>query len=462
MPLRPSLPRLRRRRRGTEPSPVIETAATGLDVEQPARRRWLGRPVVASGHGLRWVWRHVVRGLPWSSADAADLRRRHQRLTVAAVVAAVAMSAIGFGVAAGTMDLQHVGLGVTPFIGVLAGLPLALATTRPMLGWVVSAAGAFVVALLPGQSAMDWPWGVPHGLVLLALLLAVGVREPLPRAAGAWLATLVLFTWGVPDQTRAGWSVGVTTVVVIGLLAGRLARSNRALAQQAEVTASEKAQRVLLEERARIARDLHDIVAHHMSLVVVQAETAPYRVGDLSPAAKTELESISDSARAALTETRALLSVLRQEGDDAETAPQPGVADVDDLVLRARSAGSQVSLEHGGQLPELRSGTSLAAYRIVQEALANAARHAPGAPVHVWLGSDPAAAGSVQVRVVNEPPAGAVPVTADGPVAFTPGHGVTGMQERAAAEGGHVDVGPTAEGGFAVVAVLPVAQGAPS
>lgn len=375
------------------------------------------------------------------------------------VVLAVAMAFIGFGVATATMDVDRIGLGVTPFIGALAGLPLALATTRPLLGWAVSAGGAFAVALLPGQQALPWPWGVPHGLVLLALLLAVAAREPLMRAAGAWLATLALFTWGVPAQTQAGWSVGVTTVAVIGLLVGRLARSNRALAQQAEVTASEKAQRVLLEERARIARDLHDIVAHHMSLVVVQAETAPYRVEDLSPGATAELESISESARAALTETRALLSVLRRDGDDPRTAPQPGIADVAELVRRAHSAGADVSLQQGSALPELRPGTSLAAYRIVQEALANASRHAAGARVHVWLGAD---AGSVQVRVVNEPPPGARPLAVPdgGPVPFTPGHGVTGMQERAGAEGGHVDVGPTAEGGFAVVAMLPV--GAPA
>jgi signal transduction histidine kinase len=305
---------------------------------------------------------------------------------------------------------------------------------------------------------MPWPWGVPHGLVLLALLLAVAAREPLMRTTGAWLTTVALFSWGVPPETRAGWSVGVTTVVVIGLLGGRLARSNRALAQQAEETASEKAQRVLLEERARIARDLHDIVAHHMSLVVVQAETAPYRVDDLSPAARTELDQISASARAALTETRALLSVLRREGDDPQTAPQPGVTDVDDLVQQARSAGADVSLQWGSPVPELRPGTSLAAYRIMQEGLANAARHAAGARVYVWVGADPAGDEFFQVRVVNEPPRGAEPLALgdDGAVPFTPGHGVTGMKERAAAEGGQVDVGPTAEGGFAVVATLPV------
>jgi signal transduction histidine kinase len=464
MPLRLSLPRSRRERieqavteqqlGPDDDTAEVSPAADPSPGAMPKGRSRVRRSVRATGRGLRWVWRHVVRGIPGTSVDPASLRRRQQRVTVAVVLAAVVMSLIGFGVATATMDPGRIGLGVTPFIGALAGLPLALATTRPLLGWGVSALGAFVVALLPGQSSMDWPWGVPHGLVLLALLLAVGVHEPLLRVAGAWLTTLALFSWGVPPQTQAGWSVGVTTVVVIGLLAGRLARSNRALAQQAEVTASEKAQRVLLEERARIARDLHDIVAHHMSLVVVQAETARYRLDALAPDAAAELESISESARAALTETRALLSVLRQEGDDAATAPQPGVDDLDALVRRARSAGAHVSLR-GGPLPAMRPGTSLAAYRIVQEALANAARHAAGAPVEVWLGADES---GVHLRVVNEPPPGAAADEGD-PLPFTPGHGVTGMAERAAAEGGHVDVGPTAEGGFAVVATLPVGSG---
>jgi signal transduction histidine kinase len=471
----PRLPRLRARRRaaekdvagGQQPERVTDEStqvvAEQAVLEQPVSdeatpvptvpRRRVRRTVLAPARGLAWVWRHLIRGLPTSTTDPAAIRRRHTLMTVAVVVLAVIMSFIAFGVATATMDVDRIGLGVTPFIGALAGLPLALATTRPILGWAVSVGGAFAVALLPGQQAMPWPWGVPQGLVLLALLFAVASREPLLRTAGAWLTTLALFVWGVPPGTEAGWSVGVTTVVVIGLLAGRLARSNRALAQQAEETASEKAQRVLLEERARIARDLHDIVAHHMSLVVVQAETAPYRVDDLSPAASAELESISESARAALTETRALLSVRRREDADAATAPQPGIEDLDELVRRARSAGTRVSFEQAG-VPPLRPGTSLAAYRIVQEALANAARHAAGAPVHVWVGSDDEV---VQLRVVNEPPAGADPVTGDGPVPFTPGHGVTGMQERATAEGGTVDVGPTAEGGFAVVASLPVA-----
>ena len=145
------------------------------------------------------------------------------------------------------------------------------------------------------------------------------------------------------------------------------------------MSSAETQRRLVLEERARIARDLHDIVAHHMSLVVVQAETAGYRHPDLPDVAREELESISASARAALAETRALLAVLRNEDDEAEHAPQPGLEQLGELVEGARRAGQDVAADVRLDGDALRPGTSLAAYRIVQESLANAARHAPGA-----------------------------------------------------------------------------------
>jgi signal transduction histidine kinase len=204
---------------------------------------------------------------------------------------------------------------------------------------------------------------------------------------------------------------------------------------------------VVLEERARIARDLHDIVAHHMSLVVVQAETASYRVPDLSDAAREELLSIGETARSALAETRALLSVLRQDGQELAAAPQPGLHEVGDLVDAARRAGVQLDARIDGDLDRLRPGVSLAAYRIVQEALANASRHAPGAPVRLEVetsGQD------VHVLVRNESPEGP-PVSTPGGV----GHGITGMRERAAAAGGRLTLGPAEDGGFAVELFVP-------
>jgi signal transduction histidine kinase len=193
-----------------------------------------------------------------------------------------------------------------------------------------------------------------------------------------------------------------------------------------------------------------------MSLVVVQAETAPYRVADLSDGARAELESISASARSALAETRALLAVLRQEGDAAEHAPQPGVGELGPLLEGARRAGVPLAAELHVEPSSLRPGTSLAAYRIVQEALANVSRHAPGASVRVELVPED---GAVRVSVVNGPVPGREP---DAPVpAPREGHGLTGMRERVGAEGGTLWAGPTSDGGFTVWATLPVAASEP-
>jgi signal transduction histidine kinase len=347
-----------------------------------------------------------------------------------------------------------VSLGVAPFVGAAVGLPVLLIRHRPGLGWALSTGGAALLpVLLPTTDVIPWPWQVIHGLVLFALLFAMCAKEPrAARAAGAWLVTVALF-WGyVPFEQAPGWAVAVTVVAVLGLLAGRLARTNRELERQERVSLAEREARVVLEERARIARDLHDIVAHHMSLVVVQAETAPYRVADLSDAAREELESISASARSALAETRALLAVLRQAGDAAEHAPQPGIGELGPLLEGARRAGVPLAAELHVPPETLRPGTSLAAYRIVQEGLANASRHAPGAPVRVELVPED---DGVRVSVVNGPVPGHEPGT---PVPQPrEGHGLTGMRERVAAEGGTLWAGPTSDGGFTVWATLPVA-----
>jgi len=198
---------------------------------------------------------------------------------------------------------------------------------------------------------------------------------------------------------------------------------------------------VVLEERTRIARDLHDIVAHHMSLVVVQAETAGYRVPDLSESARAELLSIGETARSALAETRALLAVLRQDGQAVEDAPQPGLTQVGDLVETAQRAGVRLTAEISGDLGVLRPGASLAGYRIAQEALANVARHAPGVPARLQAQVEP---GGVRLQVENGPVPGVDAVVG------VPGHGITGMRERAAAAGARLELGPTADGGFRV------------
>jgi signal transduction histidine kinase len=200
-------------------------------------------------------------------------------------------------------------------------------------------------------------------------------------------------------------------------------------------------------ERARIARELHDVVAHHISVIAVQAETARLTTHGMPPAGARRLSAIGDTARAGLTEMRRLLGVLREDtGGSAERQPQPGLAQLADLLDQARdTSGAATRLILRGVPAPLDPGVELAAYRIVQEALTNARRHAPGAAVDVELHYTD---DTLQLRVRDNGP-GPPPTT---PV---PGHGLLGMRERATAVGGRLHTGPAAGGGFLITAVLP-------
>jgi signal transduction histidine kinase len=201
-------------------------------------------------------------------------------------------------------------------------------------------------------------------------------------------------------------------------------------------------------ERARIARELHDVVAHHISMIAVQAETARLTTPGLPAAGAQRLSAIGDTARAGLTEMRRLLGVLREDTHGpVERQPQPGLAQLNDLLDAARDAsraGARLIM-HG--LPAtLDPGVELAAYRIVQEALTNARRHAPGAAVDVELHYT---ADALHLRIRDNGP---------GPPSAAPcaGHGLLGMRERATAVGGYLHTAPAVGGGFLIDATLPV------
>jgi signal transduction histidine kinase len=204
--------------------------------------------------------------------------------------------------------------------------------------------------------------------------------------------------------------------------------------------------RAVMEERARIARDLHDIVAHHVSAIAVQAETARLTVEGLPDEGRTHLEAIGRTARDALAEMRRLLGVLREDADGgAERDPQPGLARLHELVDTARAAGSPVRLTLQGEAVPLPPGIDLCAYRILQEALTNARRHAPGADVDVEVDYR---ADALRLRVRDHGPGPPEP-NADG-------NGLLGMRERAIMVGGRLSTGAAEGGGFAVEAELPV------
>ncbi|MFB7501567.1 sensor histidine kinase [Streptomyces sp. NPDC056161] len=219
----------------------------------------------------------------------------------------------------------------------------------------------------------------------------------------------------------------------------------------------EAAQRQLVEmerrgaaaaERARIARELHDIVAHAVSVIAVQAETHTYTIPNLSADARDGFQSIARSARASLAELRSLVDILRQEDGTAATSPQPTLEDLTTLLEAHDAAGGMVDLLTSGSRPHTTAAVELAAYRIIQEALTNVRRHAPGARATCRNDYTPQ---HIRVHVANTAPASPPPARPRG----SGGYGLNGMHERAVLLGGSLDWHPTPDGGFTVTALLP-------
>jgi signal transduction histidine kinase len=282
------------------------------------------------------------------------------------------------------------------------------------------------------------PW-LPTGLAVPFWVLAL--TGPRPTASDAALLTLVL----VALAPAAGWA-GVAVRARHDALDNRAAR---------QVIAGTLVEHTARGERARIARELHDIVAHHISMVAVQAETARLTTQGMPAAGAQRLSAIGDTARTALLEMRRLLGVLREDAQDdlGDRRPQPGLARLNELLDEAREAsGAGTRLILSGIPVLLDPGVELAAYRIAQEALTNARRHATGAAVDVELRYLPDV---LWLRVRDNGPGLAAELSEGG-------LGLTGMQERAAAVGGRLSAGPASGGGFAVEAILPAKAETPA
>jgi glucose-6-phosphate-specific signal transduction histidine kinase len=340
-------------------------------------------------------------------------------------------------------------------LAVPAVAPLPLAAKRPMLAWRIGWLALLLVPLVPAAWWGGWPWGPGQILALLGAFGLAGIRQQRPELWWMWALSLIpWWLWLNADVPNLHGPASATiiftaTVVAVESIGSRL-RAQRSLAAQTERAEAERARRAVLEERARIARELHDVVAHHMSLIAVRAETAPYRLTGLPESARDEFSSLSEVAREALAEMRRLLGVLRHD-QPAALAPQPQLTDLPLLVDAARRSGVPVELSLPPALGQVPAGVGVCAYRIVQESLSNASQHAPGAPIAVSVTHDP---GVILLRVTNGPaghsrPAGHEP---------RPGHGLTGMHERVALLGGSLSAGPVPDGGFVVSAVLPLGE----
>jgi signal transduction histidine kinase len=233
--------------------------------------------------------------------------------------------------------------------------------------------------------------------------------------------------------------------VVVGDLVHTRKDTNRRLAEQETISRTERAERERLQERARIARELHDVVAHHLSVVVVRADSAPHRLANVPTDVHEEFAEIASAARVSLTEMRRVLRLLR-EPMEQELGPQPGLDQLRELIAATGEAGAEVRVE--GDIPSgFDPAVELTAYRVVQEALSNAVRHAPGTVITVALRKEE---GRLNVTVANSRP------QQDQQVAPGSGHGLVGMRERVALVEGTVSTGATPEGGYLVRARLPV------
>ncbi len=332
--------------------------------------------------------------------------------------------------------------------------PALLVTTVPLLwrrrfpiaSYVVQNAGLFLwlapplitslVAVFFGVYSMSFHSRYRLGslaipVVQAAVLAIVGIpRSFYTPAIPAWLAELVagVGIWLAGDAVR-----------------GQAERSHRLERERELVT-----QVAIAGEQARIARELHDIVAHSVSIMVVQAGAARRLVAGTSERATQALQTVEESGREALNELRQLLGVLSEHAGEAALAPQPGLAQLDVLVERLRETGFGVELRREGSPRPLQPGLELAAYRVIQEALTNALEHAGGAPTRVLVrfGDE-----QLDLEVRN---ARGQPVA---PVAVGAGRGLVGMRQRVAVYGGELEAGPLTGGGFAVRARLPLSVG---
>ncbi|WP_189964695.1 sensor histidine kinase [Streptomyces avidinii] len=328
-----------------------------------------------------------------------------------------------------------------------------------------------VLAVTCGLSLLELTTGEPRAPVAMCTVIAlytVAARTDRPTTWRIGLLTMAGLT-GVgmlagPLPWYAQENIGIFAWTGMAAAAGDAVRSRRAFvgairerAERAERTRDEEARRRVAEERLRIARDLHDVVAHHIALVNVQAGVAAHVMDKRPDQAKEALAHVRDASRSALNELRATVGLLRQSGDpEAPTEPAPGLGVLNELVDTFRHAGLpvEVIVQLDGAAGPLPAAVDLAAYRVIQEALTNVRKHAgPGAKAEVSVvGVGP----SVEVTVLDDGGLSADPAAepADAPGG---GHGLLGMRERTGALGGTCFAGPRYGGGYRVHAILPLA-----
>ncbi|MFD3696165.1 sensor histidine kinase [Streptomyces sp. NPDC058646] len=370
---------------------------------------------------------------------------RHDALMA---IAAAAVDLVGFsqGSVSGTVPFALTGA----FAVVLAALSLVARRSHPVIVLVV-------VLALGVVSNLAIPVPAPHFPVSLAVALYAVVRfRPSAVAAGACIAAVPLPLVGQGGMLLPpGWGLVADAVVVL-LVSGSAVVMNRRQ-REAEGQQLLRAERAVAEERRRIARELHDIVAHHITTMQLMAGGARANLAHDPEVAREALVTLEDSGRMALREMRQLLDVLRagEEDESAPAAPQPGAGDLDRIVTESRLAGTETEFTVDGPVRPLPPSTGLTVFRIVQEALTNTRKHAGQARARVHLTYGP---GEVAVEVRDD--GGGAGAPAPRQASPRSGYGLIGMHERVALQGGTLEAAAIDGGGFRVAARLPVPGGA--
>ena len=344
--------------------------------------------------------------------------------------------------------------GPGPLVGRIAfaiaiSVPLAFRRQAPgIVAAVVSAAtlARALPATVSEHGTMPFP-----SVLLAAFSVACYARRTVVAVAGGLLlfATMLI---AVESDYYTGGGANASNLAILSLFlggawgAGWLVRQRAAQARRAVAESGELARTAVGEERARIARELHDVVAHSVSIIAVQAGAAEELIERDPEKARQHMSSVRRTAREAMSEMRRLLDVLRT--DEPGYAPQAGLARLTDLLDETRAAGVPVELIEQGERPRLAPGLDLVAFRVVQESLTNVRKHAPGARTLVQFRYRPRA---LELEVINE--AGVTPSNANGD---RPGHGLVGMRERVRLFDGSFDAQSIANGGFRIRATLPL------
>ncbi len=373
-----------------------------------------------------------------------------ERLIDAGIALLLAAAAIAEALTAGGLD--------APWPAVAW---IALGTTVP-LAWRRSAPLVVLTVMLVTVGVTDTRWGladelsIPFAGLLVATYAAGAYTDRRDGRIAAAIIALAVVSMALSigeDPVGDALFIGAILFAVWG--AATVVRSRHELAEalaartvELEHEREEKARLAVAEERARVARELHDVVAHNLSIMVVQAGAERRAIGDERPQTAEVLATIEQTGRAAMAEMRRLLGMLRRSDDELALAPQPSLARVEELVAQVREAGLPVELRVEGEVRALPGGIDLSAYRIVQEALTNALKHAGPARARVTIQYG---AGALDIEVADDGTRGGD--GADG------GHGLIGMRERVALFGGELAAGRGSRGGYAVRARLPIAGG---